>query len=30
VRWSDVTIDGETQAVKIRREAEAMGATKSA
>jgi len=27
VRWSDVTIDPEVQAVKIRREAEAMGAT---
>jgi predicted homoserine dehydrogenase-like protein len=25
VRWSDVTIDPEVQAVKIRREAEAMG-----
>ena len=28
VKWSDVEIDGEVQAVKIRREAEAMGAAK--
>jgi len=30
VKWSDVEIDGEVQAVKIRREAEAVGQVKAA
>jgi predicted homoserine dehydrogenase-like protein len=30
VRWRDVTVDGESQAVKIRREAEAMGSARAA